>query len=517
MVRLALEPLITAKSADEILALRICDPAIGKGVFIIEVINLLARALVKHGIDAATARRRVAHECVYGVDIDPRAVEAARRATDAPPNSLRVGDALTHDWTDEKFDAVIANPPYVRQEALTDKARLRMFASYDGAADLYVYFVELAHRLLRDRGRYCVIVPNKWLTAAYGKGLRAFLAECASVDGIADLSLAPLFADAHAYPCIVWGARREGADAPPTVRTVRADANTSVPDALARSDEQPRARWGAGPWHLDGGSELALLQRIERELPRLCDVVLAKPSRGVVTGCNRAFVIDRATRDVLIEREPEAAPLIRQLVKGRDVRRWRHREADRFILLIERGTSLERLPHVHAHLAKFRVQLEPRPADHAGTWPGRKAGSYRWHELQDPVGPLVKARVPRLLYQDIQTAPACALDRAGNVVPDTTVWMLPTDDLVMLAVLNSPMYHWYARRRFPPALKSAVRPKVAYIMAMPVPALSGSARAGIIGLVERRLAGDESVEDDVADAVADAYRLSAAERCLIRT
>jgi hypothetical protein len=515
MVRLALDPLIAGKSAEELLALRICDPAIGEGAFLVEVLDVLAGALVERGVDRADARRQVAQHCIHGVDVDRRAVEAARAATGAPASALAVGDALALDWDDARFDAVVANPPYVRQEWLADKARLRELASYDGVADLYVYFIELANRLLRDGGRFCLIVPNKWLTVAYGEKLRAFLAEAGSVDGVADLSRAQLFADADAFPCIVWGTRRTRASAPSTVRAVRASAVTAVGDALAGGEDVPRARWGAGPWHLDGGNERALLERLERELPRLGDVVTGKPARGVVTGCNRAFVIDRAQKEALLAREPAAAPLVRPFVKGRDVRRWRHHDAGRFILLVDRGTSLEELPHVRAHLEAFRAQLEPRPADHAGAWAGRKPGNYRWYELQDPVGLLVKSRTPRLLYQDIQTQPACALDRDGDSVPDTTVWMLPTDDLALLAVLDSPLYGWYARRRFPPALNGAVRPKLAYLTAMPVPAWSKDERAVIVRLVERRLAGDEAVESAIARAVADAYRLSAAERALI--
>lgn len=516
MVRLALEPLIAERSVEEILALRVCDPAIGEGAFLLEVIHVLAEALVARGLDPADARRRVAQCCIHGVDIDRRAVEAARAATGAPASALGVGDALALDWGGTKFDAIVANPPYVRQEWLADKARLRELASYDGVADLYVYFIELANRLLRDGGRYCLVVPSKWLTAAYGEKLRAFLAERASVDGVADLSRAPLFAEADAFPCIVWGTHRERATAaPPVVRAVRAAPTSSVEEALAGGEDIPRARWAAGPWHLDGGRERALLERLERELPRLGDVVTGTPSRGVVTGCNRAFVIDRATRDALLAREPAAAPLVRPFVKGRDIRRFRHQDAGRFILLVDRGTSLDELPHVRAHLEAFRPQLEPRPAEHAGTWPGRKPGRYRWFELQDPVGPLVKSRAPRLLYQDIQTQPACSLDRAGDAVPDTTVWMLPTDDLALLAVLSSPVYGWYAKRRFPPALNGAVRPKLAYLTAMPVPSWSDGERAAIVALVERRLAGDERVEEAIADAVADAYRLSTAERALL--
>ncbi len=538
MVRLALEPLLRGRTPAELLALRVFDPAIGEGAFVIEVIEVIAGALVASspGLVIAEAIRRVAAECVLGVDIDPRAVAAARAATGAPASALRVGDALAIDWPAELpevfarggFDAVVANPPYIRQERLTDKRTLKRFASYDGVADLYVYFIELAHQVLRPGGRYCLIVPNKWLTTAYGRPLRELLAAGTSVDGIADLSRADVFAEAEAFPCIVWGTATPERTTP--IRAVRPeaiDAHGNLDSVLHDGGELiPRDRWRAGSWHLESGTERALIERLERELPRLGDLIPARPSRGVVTGCNRAFVIDRATRDRCVSADPAADALIRRFVKGRDLRPYHHVEAERFILLIDRGTSLDELPALAAHLAQFRTALEPRPAAWTGAWPGRKPGTYAWYELQDPVGPLIKARTPRLLYQDIQTAPACVLDALGDAVPDTTVWMLPTEDRFVLAVLNSPLYGWYARRRFPPALNGSVRPKAAYLSALPIPRISDVDRRSITELVERRLttarersrdllAGALELEVQLATAIADAYRLTRAERALL--
>ncbi len=526
MVRMALEPMVRGRAAAELLALRVCDPAIGEGAFLVEVIEVIAQALIviSPELTIAEARQQVAAQCIIGVDIDRRAVDAARLATGAPASALRVADALALDWAAQfpdvfangGFDAVVANPPYIRQERLADKTLLQRFASYDGVADLYVYFVELAQQLLRPDGRYCVIVPNKWLTTAYGRKLRALLVESTSVDGVADVSRAPLFASADAFPCILWGTATRERTTP--VRAVRAAATTTLEAALHHGGELvPRERWGAGPWHLDGGSERALLERIERAFPTLARTIPGRPARGVVTGCNRAFVIDRATRDRMVEAEPAAEPLIRPFVKGRDVRPWQHVQADRFILLVDRGTSLDELPMIRAHLEGFRAALEPKPAVWTGPWAGRKPGAYGWHELQDPVGPLIKVRAPRLLYQDIQTAPACALDAAGDAVPDTTVWMLPSADRFVLAVLNSPLYGWYAQRRFPPALNGAVRPKLAYLTALPLPVLAAADHRAIAELVDRRveLVVAPELDAQIASLVAEAYQLSTPERALI--
>jgi hypothetical protein len=378
-----------------------------------------------------------------------------------------------------------------------------------------VYFIELAHRIA---DRYCLIVPNKWMSAAYGKALRQFLATTASVEGVVDFARAlPLFADADAFPCIVWGTSA-GVTGP--IRAARITRPMPVDAALASAPAvNARDRWAAGPWHIDEQEDTSLLDRLASRWPSLGSVIGTRWSRGVVTGCNRAFVIDGATRAELIAAEPEAVALIRPFLKGRDVRRWQAptpAQLDRYVLLVDRGTSLTALPRVKKYLARFRDALEPRPAGHTGAWGGRKPGLYRWYELQDPVVPLAASRSPRLFYQDIQTAPACCLDATGELVPDTTVWILPSADPFLLATLNSPLYFWYARRRFPPALNGAVRPKLDYMRAFPLAEPTHAIRAEVTSLVDKQRPSPTPARDaELAALVCEAYGLGDDEVRLI--
>src|SRR5690606_23614894 len=91
--------------------------------------------------------------------------------------------------TPGKFDLVLGNPPYVRQEELkavpvTDSAgRSRslkdvlkeQYECYTGTADLYVYFFERSLQLLRTGGVLSFITSNKYFRAGYGEKLRAYL------------------------------------------------------------------------------------------------------------------------------------------------------------------------------------------------------------------------------------------------------------------------------------------------------------------------------------------------------
>ncbi|MDQ3338616.1 MAG: Eco57I restriction-modification methylase domain-containing protein [Myxococcota bacterium] len=473
MAEIALAPLADRDP----LSLRICDPAAGEGVFLDEVVKLL----VARGADA----RAVRETCVFGVDVDARAVARARRIT---PN-VKVGDALAMDW-DQAFDLVIGNPPYIRQEHL-DKAQLRGFESGGGVADLYIYFIELAHRITRPGGRWCFITPNKWLTAAYGRALRGFLSKRGSVEGVIDLVGERVF-DEDAYASITWGTNARSA-AP--VQAVRGSlASSRVP--------HDRARWTDEPWHIDEPDDRALIDELEQRWPAF-GAVFGTPSRGIVTGANDVFVIDRQTRERLLAEEPHAEALVRPFVKGRDLRPYRAEPDERYILLVDHGTPLEQVPL--RYLEPHRERLEPGR--------GRKPGSYKWYELQDPVGEHSASRAPRLFFQDIQTTPACALDESG-LVPDTTVWTVQTSDRFLLALLNSPFYGWYAQRRFPPALNGAVRPKRAYLRALPIAQPSPALHARIDQLVDARLAGG-GVDLDLAEAILDAYDLTASQRAVV--
>ena len=90
IVENTLGPLCEGKTVDEILSLKILDPATGSGHFLVGVVDYLAEELITHP-DAAhmteTAseetelaywRRRVVESCVYGVDLNPMAVELAK-------------------------------------------------------------------------------------------------------------------------------------------------------------------------------------------------------------------------------------------------------------------------------------------------------------------------------------------------------------------------------------------------------------------------------------------------------
>ena len=90
IVQNTLAPLCEGKTVDEILSLKILDPATGSGHFLVGVVDYLAEELITHPdappvaettdeeTELAYWRRRVVESCVYGVDLNPMAVELAK-------------------------------------------------------------------------------------------------------------------------------------------------------------------------------------------------------------------------------------------------------------------------------------------------------------------------------------------------------------------------------------------------------------------------------------------------------
>ena len=135
----------------------------------------------------------------------PRGQQRDRRPRGAP-EGVRLAGRIPRGVRAGGFDAVISNPPYVRQEWIAEfKPYLQEhYRSYDGTADLYVYFYELGINLLRPGGRLSFIVTNKWMKAGYGEPLRRFFGESAWVESVVDFGHAKqIFEDADVFPSIL--------------------------------------------------------------------------------------------------------------------------------------------------------------------------------------------------------------------------------------------------------------------------------------------------------------------------
>ena len=502
--------------------LRILDLACGSGAFLIETFDQL-HAL--YGISNARLEelrgqrtlfdldRQILQHNLYGVDLNAEAIQicqlslwiktAARgKRLTSLDHTIREGNSIisdpavhpkAFDWqaafpevfAQGGFDVVVGNPPYIRQELLTPyKPWLEThYDTFHGMADIYVYFYELGLRLLKPGGLLSFIVTNKWMKAGYGEPLRRFFSEKAWVRSVVDFGHAKqIFVEADVFPSIIVVEKPTEAPKPKTARLCTIPREQLRIDDLSVQIEREGAEMGLsqlGPdgWQLEPREVFELLQKIGNTGSPLKAFAKAEPLRGIVTGCNEAFLIDSKTREQLIANDPSCSEIIHPYLRGQDVGRWQSEWAETWIVFTRRGINIDAYPAVKAYLTRFREQLEPKPDDWVGSnWPGRKGGSYRWFEIQDSIDYWQEFEKPKITYQEIQFHPSYALDTRGYFGNNKT-FFIASQDLYLLAVLNSPLMWWYNWRHLPHMKDEALSP-VGFLMEdLPIAEPTASIRA----------------------------------------
>lgn len=416
------------------------------------------------------------------------------------------------------FDAVIGNPPYVRQEVISaikpalELAENRGYQSYAGTADLYVYFYEQGLKLLRPGGRMAYVVTNKWLKAGYAEGLRRLFAEDAWVEFMADFGHAKrFFPDADVFPCVIAARRPDGGAAPdefelaviPRDDVPRSGLAEAVRAAtyLARRDTLTPE-----PWTLEPPDVAALLAKIRANGVPLVEYAGVKPYRGVLTGFNEAFLIDTPTKERLIAEDGRAAEIIKPYLRGQDVDRWLPDWAGLWMIFTRRGIAIENYPSVLRHLERYRAGLEPKPADWRpaakdDAWAGRKEGTYAWYEIQDSVDYWQRFEQPKIIWQVIQFYPKYARDTSGRFGNDKT-FILPTADPLLVATLNSPIMWWHNWRYLTHLKDEALSPMGYRMEAVPIAAIAECDRGAAtdaVGRLEEATATIRAADHALAD------------------
>jgi type I restriction-modification system DNA methylase subunit len=402
------------------------------------------------------------------------------------------------------FDCVIGNPPYVRQEVISPiKPYLEQaYECYHGSADLYTYFYERGFRLLKPGGTLSYIVSNKWLRAGYGEPLRRFFANQTVFERIIDFGHAPIFEDADTFPCIVSmrkpiaKASGESSDdgkpqpAPSVMICPVPREKLSAINLSQYAQEEgytvPWKRFGETSWSLEPPAVDALIDKIKNAGSRLRNYTTTKLMYGIKTGLNRAFLIDELTRNTLISEDPKSNEIIKPYLRGQDIKRWHSNWENSWMILARRGIYIDDYPAVKKHLLEYRVQLEPRPIDWnaAVAWKGRKAGNYKWYEIQDTVDYWREFSKPKLLIQRIAFHSRIALSTKEEYVNDSAI-ILPVADLWLLACLNSPVIWYLAFRTFPHKKDEALAMDIPYVEALPIAQPTDESRAEIEPAVER--------------------------------
>jgi hypothetical protein len=143
-------------------------------------------------------------------------------------------------------------------------------------------------------------------------------------------------------------------------------------------------------------------------------------------------------REKLISADCRSADLIKPFVQGTNLRLWYVEQSKEFVIFSRRGVRIEEYPALHQYLGEYRELLEPRPRDWPSSrqWKGRKAGSYKWYELQDTVDYWEGFERAKIVWPDISKLPRFSMDTEGRFLGNTG-YAIPIEDYYLLGVLSS--------------------------------------------------------------------------------
>jgi type I restriction-modification system DNA methylase subunit len=508
---------------------RVLDMACGSGSFLIEAFDVIDDFVAKQRGQAQKGevdfndrlrQLEVLRNCIHGVDKDKQAVEVARlnlllrglHSREKLPmlDNIANGDSLKSDtypfhfpkvMQEGGFDVIIGNPPYVRQETLGEEFKTyakQNFETFAGTADLYIYFIEQAHKLLKPNGLFGMIVSNKWMRANYGKALREFLTRESAIVEIIDFGELPVFENAATFPVIIITRKvktKKQNFLYASIKRLDFDFLTDeVKSVGLRLDETSLVNEN---WTLSDSNEQLILEKIRSLGMLFGEYVNNEFYRGVVTGANEVFIIDSIIRKRLIDEDPKSEEVIKPFVVGDDVRKYRINYQDRFIIFSRRGFELNQYPAIKNYLTKFKKRLTPRPSNWTGDWEGRKSGTYKWFEIQDTISYYELFSKPKIVYPDITKESRFAFMNKGYFMADTT-FFTPTSDLYLLGILNSKI-SFFALKKIcailgDPEKGGRLRQKSIYMKQLPIRRIDfdkpaeKSAHDEIVSLVEKILA-----------------------------
>ena len=369
-----------------------------------------------------------------------------------PYDQNAVADFFDPEWmfgVSDGFDIVIGNPPYIQLQNDGGKlAKLYADCNYKTFArtgDIYCLFYERGHQLLKSNGHLCYITSNKWMRAGYGEKTRDFFAkntnpmllidfagvkifESATVD--TNILLFAKAANEHKTRCAVTN--KQNKDSVKNL-SVFVQQQNSICD-FATSDS----------WVILSPIEQSIKKKIEAVGTPLKDWDI-NIYRGVLTGCNEAFIINSEKRDEILancqteDERQRTDELIRPILRGRDIKRYGYVDNGLYLINTHNGVrgripriNIENYPAVKAHLDQYWDKIAIR-ADKGDTPYNLRNCAY----LED-------FSKQQIVWIELSDDPKFAL--AEKIMSVNTVFFMTGEHILhLLGLLNSRLITWYFR------------------------------------------------------------------------
>ena len=215
----------------------------------------------------------------------------------------------------------------------------------------------------------------------------------------------------------------------------------------------------------------------ERGVP-LAEYAGVKPLYGIKTGLNEAFLIDTSVKERLVRENPRSAEVIKPYLRGQGIKRWSPEWRGLWLIVLKSSSDhawpwtgagdseevfRQTYPSLHARMKPLEDRLRKRQDQGHYWWDLRSCAYYDAFEQ------------PKITYQEIQTFSSFSYDTT-SYYRNNKVFILPTGDLYLIAVLNSPLIWWHNWRYLPRIMNDTLTPLSVLMEKLPIAPPTDEAR-----------------------------------------
>jgi hypothetical protein len=409
----------------------------------------------------------------------------------------------------DKFQIIIGNPPYVRQEKIKYKKDLEEYKVFQSTSDLYTYFFEFALDQVTPFGVISFITSSKFGRALYGAKLRNLLSTETLIDFIVD------FGKSHVFSAITntWIVQTQKCE-PIKNHQMWVKTDTKDKGIPIKQNELVDKQWA----FLDSENG-ALIAKIDQVGPSIENADY-KIFYGIKTGCNEAFLLDEAEKDLLLTQDPKNIEIIKPLLRGRDIGKYEIQPVSVWILATKNGLDIENdYPDVAKLLKKRNKELANRPelrGDKGSHWMNlRDCAYYKDMEAE------------KLVWLELSDKNKFAFSDKGEYILAGAFMISGKHLKVLLGILNSSLIHYYFKFISNSSGMGTTQWKKFAVEKLPIPNLNNIDPAiykEIEKLVDERSSFSSKseknqalrIEDRINDLVHQLYGLNANDIAIIK-
>jgi hypothetical protein len=205
-----------------------------------------------------------------------------------------------------------------------------------------------------------------------------------------------------------------------------------------------------GTWIISSNDDSQLLERLNLKFKNLAEFINGESNYGIKFGLTEAFLIDEEKKNELIKINPKSIELIGSILRGRNLGRYKtpnHEDLDSIILAYFGSYKIleTQFPALFNHIIQFEEKLKKRGQCNGSKVTDSKPfnGQHHWLELDNnpSLEYLELYKKPKIMYQKFQVKPCFIFDDAKLYCNDS-MWIIPTDNKGLLAILNSKLGWW---------------------------------------------------------------------------